>query len=406
MELTQDVSRHNYHAFIWHTSFLALAMNFMDVDTVIPAMLVEAGGSGLHVGLMTAIMLGGSSFTQLIFAPFVSNYAFKKKFLLLGINARILSLLMIAVMLYFSVWIKRELIIWMLFLLITSFSLGGAFANVSYTDILGKSIIPSIRKRFFSVKQVATGAILFLSALFAKKVLTLEDFPVNYAYMFLIGFLALFIASLGFWRLKEQIPSRMAVRNPGHFFSLIKVELVQNRKLGYFLGFINTMGISITFLPFIMLYAKELYNTQSHETGLFLLYKVIGSVGIGLLLFVLSKKYRYRYLLYGNVLLVLSVTLILLITHDSPPFGLIFLTGGIIYSVYTISLNGVLLEVSGTDNRTLYTGIAGAGNVLPALFPLLGGWIIERFGFQLFFALFAFSILSSLFFIYKLNCRK
>lgn len=406
MELTQNVSRRNYSAFIWHTSFLALAMNFMDVDTVIPAMLVEAGGNGLHVGLMTAIMLGGSSFTQLIFAPFVSNYPYKKKFLLLGINARILSLLLIALMLYFSSQIMGEMIIWILFILITSFSLGGAFANISYTDILGKSVMSSSRKRFFSVKQVVTGLILFFSALFAKKVLTLENFPINYAYMFLIGFLALLIASLGFWHLKEQIPSRMAVRNPGHFLSLIKVELAQNRKLGYFLGFINTMGISITFLPFIMLYAKELYNTQSHETGLFLLYKVIGSVGIGLLLFLLSKKYRYRYLLYGNVLLVLSATLIVLITSEAPPFGLIFLTGGIIYSVYTISLNGVLLEVSGTDNRALYTGIAGAGNILPALFPVLGGWIIERFGFHLFFALFALSVLSSLFFIYKLNCRK
>ncbi len=406
MKLTPDISRNNYYAFIWHTSFLALAMNFMDVDTVIPAMLVEAGGNGLHVGLMTAIMLGGSSFTQLIFAPFVSNYTYKRKFLLLGINARILSLLLIAFMLYFSSLIMGDMIILMLFIMITFFSLGGAFANISYTDILGKSVMPSSRKQFFSVKQVITGLILFLSALFAKKVLTLQHFPINYAYMFFIGFLALLIASLGFWRLKEQVPSRMAVRNPGHFLSLIKVELGHNRKLGYFLGFINTMGISITLLPFIMLYAKELYHTQSHETGLFLLYKVIGSVSIGFLLFLISKRYRYRYLLYGNVLLVIALILILLLSSDVPPFGFIFLTGGIIFSIYTISISGVLLEVSGTDNRALYTGIAGAGNVLPALFPILGGWIIERFGFHLFFSLFALSILSSLFFIYKLNCRK
>ena len=74
--------------------------------------------------------------------------------------------------------------------------------------------------------------------------------------------------------------------------------------------------------------------------------------------------------------------------------------------MYSISMNGVLLEISGTENRTLYTGIAGTGNIIPALFPLLGGWIIERAGFQLFFILFMFIILLSLFFIYKLNCRK
>lgn len=406
MKLTSDLSWHNYYAFIWHTSFLALAMNFMDADTVIPAMLVEAGGNGLHIGLMTAIMFGGSSFTQLIFAPFISNYAYKKKFLLLGINARIVTLFFMSIMLYFSSALHGNYTIWLIFLLITSFSLGGAFANVSYTDILGKSIDQSARKSFFSVKQVVTGLVLFLSAFLAKKVITIESFPLNYAYMFLIGFLALLVASLGFWQLKEYVPSKMVIKNLNHFMFKIKTELIQNKRLVYFLGFINTMGISITLLPFVMLYAKELFHTQSHDTGLFLFYKVIGSVTIGFFLFAIFKKFKYRYLLYGNVLLVISVSLILLITSGMPPFKYIFLTGGIIYSIYSISMNGVLLEVSGTENRALYTGIAGAGNILPALFPMLGGWIIERFGFQWFFILFILMILISLFFIYKLDCRK
>jgi len=376
----------------------------MDVDTVIPAMLVEAGGNGMHIGLMTAIMLGGSSFTQLIFAPFISNYPYKKKFLLLGINARIISLLFMGIMLYFS--LEGKHIIWLIFLLITFFSLGGAFANISYTDILGKSVDQSTRKSFFSVKQVVAGIMLLFSALLAKKVITLESFPFNYAYMFLIGFLALSIASLGFWQLKEHRPSKLVIKNLKHFLSLIKAELTHNNKLVYFLGFINTMGISITLLPFIMLYAKELYHTQSHDTGLFLLYKVIGSVAIGFILFALNKKFKYRYLLYGNVFLVVSVPLILLVSSGMPPFIFIFLAGGIIISMYLISLNGVLLEISGTENRALYTGIAGAGNIIPAIFPILGGWIIERSGYQLFFVLFILIVLVSLFFIYKLDCRK
>jgi len=107
-------------------------------------MLVEAGGNGLHIGLMTAIMLGGSSFTQLIFAPFINNYPYKKKYLLLGINARIASLLCMGLVLYFSM--KGVFVIWLIFLLITFFSFGGAFANVSYTDLLGKSLYQSTRK--------------------------------------------------------------------------------------------------------------------------------------------------------------------------------------------------------------------------------------------------------------------
>jgi MFS family permease len=406
MTLSPETSRHNFYLFLWHATFLALAQNFMDVDTVMPAMLIEAGGNGMHVGLMTAIMLGGARLAQLVFAPFISNYAYKRKFLLLGINSRIFSLLLMGLMLYFSTKFRGQTMIWLIFVLIASFSVGGAFANVSYTDILGKSVDQSARKSFLSIKQVVTGTMLLLSAFLARKIITMREFPVNYAWMFFIGFTALFVASLGFWNLKEAIPSRMPVKNFKHFRALTKDELRSNKRLGYFLGWVNTMGVSITLLPFLMLYSKQLFHTQSHETGLYLFYKVVGSVGIGILLFLLSRGFKYRYLLYGNALVVLSIPLTMQLSHTMPPFRILFLIGGMVFTAYNISMSGVLLEISANENRALYSGITGAGNILPALFPLLGGWIIEQFGFQPFFILFIFMVLLSLFFVYRLNCRK
>jgi len=406
MKLTSATSRKNVYALLWHAGFLAIAMVFMDVDTIIPAMLVDAGGSAVQIGILTAIMLGGSSFTQLIYAPFISNFSFKKKFLLLGINSRIFSLLGLGIMLYFSSLIDEANIIWMIFILISVFSFGGAFANVSYTDILGKSILQESRKSFFSIKQVITGIILFLAALLAKKVLTLSVYPTNYGYMFFVAFGALLFASFGFWKLKEVIPSRLTVKNPKHFFKLIKLEWKQNQKLKYFLGFINTMGISISLLPFIILYAKDFYQIESAETGSFLLFKIIGSVATGFILFFLAGRYKYRYLLYGGAALSLSIPILTLLSSGISLFMFIFLLGGIVFTTYTISMNGVLLEITANENRTLYTGIAGAGNILPALFPLLGGWIIKLYGFQPFFMLFMLIILSSFFFIYKINCNK
>lgn len=406
MKLTNTTSRKNVYALLWHAGFLAIAMVFMDVDTIIPAMLVDAGGSAVQIGILTAIMLGGSSFTQLIYAPFISNFSFKKKFLLLGINSRIFSLLGLGIMLYFSSLIDEANIIWMIFILISVFSFGGAFANVSYTDILGKSILQESRKSFFSIKQVITGIILFLAALLAKKVLTLSVYPTNYGYMFFVAFGALLFASFGFWKLKEVIPSRLTVKNPNHFFKLIKLEWKQNQKLKYFLGFINTMGISISLLPFIILYAKDFYQIESAETGSFLLFKIIGSVATGFILFFLAGRYKYRYLLYGGAALSLSIPILTLISSGISLFMFIFLLGGIVFTTYSISMNGVLLEITANENRTLYTGIAGAGNILPALFPLLGGWIIKLYGFQPFFMLFMLIILSSFFFIYKINCNK
>ncbi len=215
-------------SFLWHAAFLALAQSFLDIDIIIPAMLIEAGGSSIHIGLMEAILTGGSSFTQILFAPFVSNKPFKKNYLLLGINTRMIALLGLGMILFFLTADHQGHLLWLIFIFITIFAVGGAFANVSYTDIVGKSISQDKRKAFFSSKQMLTGIVFVMSAFLAKKVITSTDFPANYAFAILIGFLALSIASLGFWKIKEMIPATLPIRNFKEFIKIMSSEQKNN----------------------------------------------------------------------------------------------------------------------------------------------------------------------------------
>jgi len=105
-------------------------------------------------------------------------------------------------------------------------------------------------------------------------------------------------------------------------------------------------------------------------------------------------------------LLTLFIPLFVMSLNGASGFFWIFIAGGIVYALYTISISGILLEVSDNQNRALYTGIAGAGNILPTLFPILAGWIIKAYGFNIFFIIFMVVVTSSLFFIYKLHCTK
>ena len=155
MTLPASISRRNFFSLLWHAGFLAFAQNFIDVDTIIPAMMVDAGGTAVHIGILTAIMLGGSSFTQLFFAPFVSNFSFKKRFLLMGITSRIFALLFLGILLFYSVQIRGDSEILMIFLLITIFSLGGAFSNVSYTDILVNLLMRNPGNRSFQFDRLS-----------------------------------------------------------------------------------------------------------------------------------------------------------------------------------------------------------------------------------------------------------
>ncbi|MBN2262068.1 MAG: MFS transporter [Prolixibacteraceae bacterium] len=406
MVLAKKISNHNFKAFLWHAGFLAFAQNFMDVDIIIPAMVIESGGKAMHIGILTAIMLGGSSFTQLFFAPYISHVPFKKKYLIIGISTRILALFALGIILLYLRNNQSAAILWLIFLFITLFSLAGAFTNISYNDILGKSVLPAKRKSFFSAKQTIAGAIVLFSAFLATKVLAAFKFPTNFGAMFFIGAILLLIASVGFWNIKEIEPSGLKINGFKAFIRILSKELTINKKLTYFLGFINTQGIIISFLPFVMLYAKQTLHTQSSDTGSFLLFKVIGIVIISLLVFFISNKIRYNKLLYFNVFLSTVLIIATFLVNDQYLLRYIFVLGGITFSLYTITMNGLLLEVSTTENRAIYTGFAGAGNIFPALLPIIGGGIISVFGFNAFFILYLIIVFSSIFFIYKIDCKK
>lgn len=404
--LSESSSRRNFYAFLWHASLLAFAKNFMDVDTVLPAMLIESGGTSLHVGIMTAILLGGTRFAQLFFAPYISNKPYKKKFLLLGINSRVFSILSLGVIIYFVQAADTGIVFWAIFLFITLFAIGGSFANVSYMDIIGKSILEGKRKTFFSTRQILSGVLVLLSAFVAKEVLTWESYPVNYSYMFIFGGLFLLLASLGFWRLKEELTSTLKIKNTRDFFTVMRAELKENKRLPYFLGFLNSQGIAVSFLPFVILYGKDILGTVSSDTGDFLVYKVVGIVLVSILIAIGARHIKYKFLLYSNVGLSVFMAVFTLFSQGAVSLQYVFLVGGVVFSLYNITMNGLLLEVSGKENRALYAGISGAGNILPVLFPLIGGLIIDRFGFDSFVGIFVFFVLLSVWFIYKIDCKK
>lgn len=406
MSLTAKISKHNFFSFLWHAGFLAFAQNFMDVDTVIPAMVIEAGGNSFHVGVMATIMMGGSSFTQLFFAPFVSNVKYKKKYLLTGINLRVASLLALALILYSFSFYHSAFVLWFIFLFISLFSFSGAFTNISYVDVIGKSINQNDRKSFFSARQIIGGIIIISTAFLAKRVLSASQFPANYSTMFLIGGVSLLIASAGFWNIKEIEPSGSKISGFKDFLQRLVFEIKNNKKLLYFLGFINSQGIVISIIPFVMLYAKEFFHTQASDTGIFLLFKVIGVVTMSLLVLVLNKKIRYNVLLYSNVFLSILLALLVIIIPDVAVLKWVFILGGFTVSLYMITLNGVLLEISGNENRALYAGFAGAGNIVPTVFPLVSSGIINQFGYTALFTVFIIIISISAFFIFKLKCIK
>jgi MFS family permease len=200
--------------------------------------------------------------------------------------------------------------------------------------------------------------------------------------------------------------SKFKIQGLKRYVRVIRDEIKNNKKFANYLMLINTQGIVLALMPFLILYAKQNFDAGSEAVRTFLIFKVAGGVIIGTLLFYYARRVRYQKILYLTSLIAVLIPVYVYLFPVSNLFFIAFLGGGIVYTLHRVSIDGVLLEVSNNENRALYTGLSGAGSILPAVFPLMGGWIVDQFGFIVFFGLFILLILTSIYFIYKLNCKK
>ncbi|MEA1985846.1 MAG: MFS transporter [Euryarchaeota archaeon] len=405
MQLTEKISKNNFYSFLWHASFLAFAQNFMDINTIIPAMMIDAGGKAIHVGILTAILIGGGNMSQLLFAPFLNNAKFKKGFLLAGINVRVISLIGMALIFVLSPNVADHLVMASIFIMIALFSISGGFANICYTDILGKSVLPEKRKQFFSLKEIAAGLGLIISAYIVRQLLIIYEYPTNYTILFFLAAGLLAIATLGFWRIQEVAAEHAHISQLKDYIQTTKNELKTNKRLKYYLLLINTQGSTLALMPFLILYAKSVFSADSAAIGNYLFLKVVGGVIAGALMVYFSQLIKYRHSFYIVSLLSILVLASILVFPGPILFPYVFLIAGLLYTLHRIAIGGVLLEVTNNKNRALYTGLTGAGNILPALFPIAGGWIIYQFGFNTFFLLFIGILMTSFYYIYRLDCK-
>ena len=400
--------KRNFLAFSWHAFWLAIAQTFADKNTVLPGLILLSGGTQFELGLLTSIMIGIPMVSQLLFASYLTQKPRKKYFLLLGIYMRVAAFIGVALTLY-SLEINDPLfVVYSVFGWMFIFSVSGAFAGVSYTDILGKSILPNTRKRFFVTRQFLNSIGILISALIVRGILKEIEYPTNYIYMFSAAAVLLFIAAIGFLNLKER-PSEISKEHKKFTEILTSIPKIikSDSNLRNLVISVNLLSVSFTMIPFYMSLVKSEGELSETVIGNFLLYQIIGMVLSNFIWLRFTKKkgfkgmFKITALLYG---LLPILALLFAAVFPIEYFGVVFLIIGASLSAYKISSESILIEISDESNRPLYSGIYGTLNLTMAIFPLIIGVLIASVGFSYVFIISSLLTLSALFFLNKMVC--
>ncbi|NQT57918.1 MAG: MFS transporter [Bacteroidetes bacterium] len=405
----KESSNPNFFAFTFHALFLALTLNFIDINTVVPNMIAEAGGSSVHLGILSAIMIGGTSFMQLFFAGILMPYPKKKRFLITGIYLRVAALILLGLFLLGADGSGSEGI-WKVFVILgimTIFSFSGSFAGIAYMDILGRAIEPDRRKRFFLLKQLISSFGVIISALLVKLVLSLFAYPVNYSILFISAGVLLLIGTIGFWLIREPAGVGKTKISMSERFRAFRDAIRKDRNLRMYLLLINTSGITLVTIPFFILFGRTQFELTGTMVGTYLLVQMSGSLATNIILNMVNKNQRYKGILYMFILAGTAAPLAaLILSSNQTLYVIVFLISGISLALYQIAAPGVLLEISNDENRPVYTGLAGAGSIMNMIFPIIAGLLIRLIGFPAVLVISSLIIFSGVFAAKRIDCTR
>lgn len=401
--------KRNYLALIWHAVWLSLAMTFADVNTVLPALIIVVGGSQFHIGILTSIMVGIPFISQLLFVGFLKEKKFKKGYLLLGIYLRVIALAGVAFTLFEQDNLSSSIIILLVFGWMFIFSISGAFAGISYQDILGKSIKKDTRKKFLVSRQFWGSIGLLISAIIARQLLQQYSYPDNYLIFFSTAAVFLFIAAFGFWAIKEK-PTKVEKDGKGLIEVLKSIPSVlrKDSNMRNFIILSNLIGLTVILIPFFIALLKDKAIINKSLIGNFLLLQMVGMIVSNFVWNKIVKRTAFKGVMkFTAILFSLLPVLALLFAYKLPVelFALVFLLTGTGISGYKIALGGILLEITTESNRALYSGIYGAFNFTVSIFPLLIGILVMSFGYIPIFIVVSLCSLAAFFFTNKLDCE-
>jgi len=387
----------NYTGFLWHAIFLSLTTTFTEVNTVIPALILSVGGSAIHVGIVSAIVIGLPVVTKLFFSSFLSSRKKKKPYLLLGINFRILALISIAITLVWYQSFSFGVLIFLLYFELLIFSVGGAFASLPYVYLLG-GFKKETRIKFFTRRPMISSIGMLLSVFTARYILSRWEYPTQYVILFSISAIALFIASFGFRIVSEKPSNSIAKVSVLVILKDIPNLFKKDRNFFKFLVYSNIMGAALALIPFYIGYAKDVFMMNSTILGYVLLVQITGMFFASFLFPKLIKHNGFKGVLKFRIGIHFALPLLaILIANTGSLIGYlsIFFFIGFALSARAVSEDAALIELTNEDNRVIYTALAGTLNIAIIVFPLVLGLLISIVGYPIVFICSAIITLSA-----------
>ncbi len=396
-ELTVQDYRHNFRLGVISGALVTVAMAFQDPSMVLSWFLAQLGTSNILIGLVQPIRWGSSFMLQILVSGYLQRKPYKMPFYLTVAVLRCLLLvglaLIVALVPLGSPWLVRGF-----FAIFIIYSLISGVMGLPFLDIVGKSILPSERGRFFGRRNLL-GNLVVLGASATVGYLLAEPsglvFPLNVAVIFVLASLFRAFSSVVWSRVKEPpgVVDTSDVRWSEQLrrgVRLLKCDPQYRRFVLVRLALVPPGWVT----PFYIVYAQTELGIPPQMIGVYLAVRTIAAVLSNLVWSRMSDRRGNRSIVQAASALGISIPLLALIVgfliQRSPAeaswpayaFGLVFMAMGASGSGSMIAGMSYLLDIVPDAERPLYLGFNSTLFGIARFSALASGFLVDWVGFR------------------------
>jgi len=381
--------RYNVTMNLLDGAFFGLALGFGSFATIIPLFVTQLTDSAILIGLAPAFHAIGWQLPQLFNAGQVARAREYKPIVLQNTKHERIPFLVLGITAFLIpvIGIKTALVI--TFLALAWQGLGGGFTANPWANFISKIIPPESRGTFLGIQGALANLTISVAAVGAGYLLETVAFPGNFGVSFLTASLLFGASYVALAKTREPRDEEKVVsEKQAHFWEDAKRVLKKDKNFNWFLVTRFLMMFATMGFGFFILLGLRRFDmdsiTAGYLTAALTLAQTVANGGMGWL----GDKIGHRaMLIVGAVSAVLSSIIAWFAPTIAWLYPAFILSGIGNVALWTI---GIAFTVGfGTDmERPTYIGLSNT-LVTPATVaaPIIGGWLVDRFGFESTFGL-------------------
>ena len=379
--------RWNFGVNVLVSGFWQFAMSFIFGATVLALYSSYLTDSAVLIGLIPAMQSAMFFFPQLLLARKAQTLARAKPFVVrLSLFER-LPYGVIALSIFLWPDAPRGLAYAILALSLMMATGSGGLLNPAWKAMIAKVVPLRRRGLLFGMSNALGGLMGMGGAAISRQVFLRYDYPYSFAIIFMFCCIAQLI-SWGLMSLNREptLQPRAPALSNHEYWRRLPQLLRQDRNFWRFLVGRNLMLLGTMGMTFYIVYARFAFNISDAYAANLTMAALLGQTVSTPLLGVFADRQGNKLLAeLGSLFLVIALGLVLVVRHEFWLY-LVFMLANMSMAAGMISGINITMEFGPPEEMPTYSALASTVNAVPILMaPLVGGWLVDLFGYQLMF---------------------